>query len=90
MAKYTQAEWDKRIDEAAERAVGLYMEETERRFGLVLESTSSISEQLKNVPTRNEFNELSLDVRTIRLAVTDTNKDLRGINKPGWFPGKRH
>jgi len=81
MAKYTEEELDRVIDMAAERAadkaVGAYMEETNHRFDLVMEATGFIKDRLKNMVTRNEFNDLHTDVKVIRRAVTDTNKDLK-------------
>jgi hypothetical protein len=80
MGKYTEEELDQVIDRAAQRAVGLYMEETERRFGLVTESTSFIKQQLKNMATRNEFNELRAEVATIRHVVTDHTREIRRLD----------
>lgn len=77
MGRYTEEELDRLIDKAAERAVGIYMEETERRFDLVLEATGFINERLKDMVTRDEFNELRSEVRTIRYTLKDTNRDLR-------------
>ena len=93
MGKYTKKELDQIIDKAteraAERAVGFYYEKTKHHIDLVLESTGFIKERLQNMVTRDQFNDLTSDVKTIRLAVTDTNRDLQRFNKPGWFPGKK-
>lgn len=90
MGKYTQAELDEVIDKAAHRAVGVYIEDTNHRFDLVLEATGFIKDRLENMVTRDEFNDLQTDVKVIRHAVTDTNRDLRRFDTPGWFPGKRY
>lgn len=81
MGKYTEEELGQVIDRAAKRAVGLYMEETERRFGLVMESTSFIKQQLENMATRDEFNELRSEVATIRHVVTDHTRELRSLDR---------
>lgn len=77
------------IDEAAERAAGFYYEKTRHDIGLVLEATDFIKDRLEDMPTHDDFNELKDEVKIVRLAVTDTNKELRQFDKPGWFPGKR-
>lgn len=90
MAKYTPTELDEVITEAAERAAGAYYEKTKDDIALVLESTGFIKKRLENMVTRGEFNELKGELKVIRLAVTDTNRDLNQLKKPGWFPGKRY
>jgi hypothetical protein len=67
----------------------MYYEKFKHQIDLVLESTDFIKKRLEDTPTRTEFNELATDVRTIRVAVTDTNRELHGFDTPGWFPGKR-
>lgn len=73
---YSDEEWDRRITEAIERAVGFYYEKTKDDFQLVTEAIVSLKEQVDNMPTRDEFNELKDDVKIIKIAVTDTNKEL--------------
>ena len=74
-------ETERVINEAAERAVGIYKEALDDKFSQVLEATNSIQETLKEVVKRDEFNELKAEVHTIRPAVTDTNKDLGRLLK---------
>jgi hypothetical protein len=81
MAKYTAQEIDRLIEQAAHRAAGVYYEQTKHDFGLIMESTDFIKQRLENMVTRDEFNELRDEVKLIRLAVTDTNKDLRQLDK---------
>jgi flagellar biosynthesis/type III secretory pathway protein FliH len=87
--KHQDEKLERKIQEAAERGAGIYYEKTKYDIDLVLESTGFIKTQLENMVTRDEFNELKDEVKLIRLAVTDTNKDLNQLKKPGWFPGKR-
>lgn len=89
MAKYTPAELDKVINDAAERAAGTVYEKFKHDIDLVLESTGFIKKRLEDMVTRDQFNDLTSEVKAIRLAVTDTNRDLHEFNKPGWFPGKK-
>jgi len=42
----------------------------------VLESVGDIRAKVEDLPTRDEFNDLRRDVKTINAAVTDTNRDL--------------
>ncbi len=90
MAKYTPAELDRAINDAAERAAGTVYEKFKYDIDLVLESTGFIRQRLEDMPNRDDFNELAAEVRLVKRAVIDTNRDLPGINKPGWFPGKKH
>ena len=89
MGNYTQQELDKAIDKAAERAVGFYYEKAKHHIDLVLESLDFMKQQLNNMVTRDEFSKLVTDAQTIRLAVTDTNRELHCFDTPGWFPGKK-
>ncbi|PIZ63456.1 hypothetical protein COY17_00575 [Candidatus Saccharibacteria bacterium CG_4_10_14_0_2_um_filter_52_9] len=76
MGKYTQAEIDKLIDEAAERAVGFYYEKMQDDFERTHESTTFIKEQLDQQVDQQEFEDLTADVDINRLAVIETNKDV--------------
>ncbi|HVX56129.1 MAG TPA: hypothetical protein VHA37_00195 [Candidatus Saccharimonadales bacterium] len=81
MGKYRQDELDQLIDRAAdraaERAAGVYYEKFKHDIGLVLEATGFIKERLQDMITRDEFNELKSEVKVIRYALKDTNRDLR-------------
>ena len=43
----------------------------------VLEAVGDIQKKVADLPTRAEFNELKQDVKTIKAAVTATNRDLK-------------
>jgi hypothetical protein len=43
----------------------------------VLEAVGDIQRKVADLPTRAEFNELKQDVKTIKVAVTATNRDLK-------------
>ncbi len=43
----------------------------------VLEAVGDIQRKVADLPTRAEFNELKQDVKTIKAAVTVTNRDLK-------------
>lgn len=53
------------------------LEEMNSKMQAVLEIVSDNQRVLASQPTRDEFNELKDDVKTIKLAVTDTNKELK-------------
>ncbi len=42
----------------------------------VLEAVGDIRARVEDLPTRDEFNELKQDVKTIKAAVTDLSRDL--------------
>jgi hypothetical protein len=42
----------------------------------VLEAVGDIRAKVEDLPTRDEFNELKQDVKTIKAAVTDLSRDL--------------
>ena len=42
----------------------------------VLEAVGDIRAKVEDLTTRDEFNDLRRDVKTIKAAVTDTNRDL--------------
>lgn len=75
----TDADWDKRINDAAERAAGIYYEKTKDDIQAVFEYMDLIIAKLDNQPTRDEFNDLVTKVDTIQAAVTDTNRDLHRL-----------
>ncbi len=85
MTKYTKEELDRVIDKAAERAAdraaGAYYEKTKHDIDLVLEATGFIKKKLANMVTRDEFNELTSEVRLIKYTLTDTNRDLRKLER---------
>jgi hypothetical protein len=56
--------------------VGLLLEQIRDQNKAVLEAVGDIRAKVENLPTRDEFNELKQDVKTIKAAVTATNRDL--------------
>jgi hypothetical protein len=78
MSDHDDAYWDQRVTEAAERAAGFYYEKTKDDFELIFESLDLIQDKIDKLPTRDEFDELKTEVRTIKLSVIDTNKELHG------------
>ena len=90
MSAYPKQDIDRMINEAAERAVGFYYEKTRHDFGLVLEAIDTMKPYFHRIPKIEEdVAELKTDMRVIKLALTETNKDVRRFDTPGWFPGKR-
>lgn len=80
MIKFADPALEKVINEAAECAAGFYFEKTKHHFALVFEATDAIQRRLKDMSTKDEFNELKTEVSTIRLVVTDTNEDLKALS----------
>jgi len=73
--------WDEKVNEAIERAIGVYSEDLNDKMDLVLESTDFIKTQLDNMVTKDEFNELKTEVRSIAHALKATNDDVRNHEK---------
>ena len=57
------------------------LEEIRSPMSAVLEIVSDNQRKLENVPTRDEFNELKDDVKTIKQAVIDTNKEVELLDR---------
>jgi hypothetical protein len=56
---------------------GVLLEQIRDQNKAVLEAVGDIRAKVENLPTRDEFNELKRDVKTIKAAVTATNSDLK-------------
>jgi hypothetical protein len=54
----------------------MLMEHQNAKLDAVLEVVRATQNKVADLPTRDEFNELSQDVKTIRVAVTAMNRDL--------------
>jgi archaellum component FlaC len=52
------------------------MEDQNGKLDAVLEAVGDIRAKVEDLPTRDEFNELKRDVKTIKAAVTDLSRDL--------------
>lgn len=59
------------------RYIGAMQEEMGDNIKLIIEVVSDIQRIVSNQPTRDEFNELKSDVKTIKAAHTDTNIQVR-------------
>ena len=57
------------------------LEEIRSQMSAVLEIVSDNQQKLENVPTRDEFNELKDDVKAIKQAVIDTNKEVALLDR---------
>jgi archaellum component FlaC len=53
------------------------MEDQNGKLDAVLEAVGDIRAKVEDLPTRDEFNELKRDVKTIKAAVTDLSRDLK-------------
>jgi Tfp pilus assembly protein PilO len=60
---------------------GALLEEIKDQNKAVLEAVGMIKEQVKQLPTRDEFNALKEDVRTIKTVVTDMNHDIKDYDR---------
>jgi peptidoglycan hydrolase CwlO-like protein len=52
------------------------MEDQNAKLDAVLEAVGDMQRKMADLPTRDEFNELKQDVKTIKAAVKVTNDDL--------------
>lgn len=59
---------------------GVLLEDINGKFDAILDSVKGIRGQVNELPTRNEFDELKDDVKTIKAVVTQTNKDLSKLD----------
>jgi hypothetical protein len=58
------------------RYLNLIVEEMRSQFKVVHEAVADIRRIVNNQPTRQEFDELRADVKTIKAALKDTNKQV--------------
>ena len=56
--------------------LSVLMEQVIDQNKAVLEAVGDIRAKVEDLPTRDEFNELQRDVKTIKAAVTDLSRDL--------------
>lgn len=56
--------------------IEVLLEQVVSQNNAVLEAVGDIQRKVADLPTRAEFDELRQDVKTIKAAVTDTNRDL--------------
>lgn len=66
------------------RVAGIFSEQIKDELQVILEVVSDIQTKMIHLPTREEFNELKADIRTIKAAVKDTNRELHSITRPGY------
>ena len=55
---------------------GVLLEQIVDQNKAVLEAVGDIRAKVEDLPTRDEFNELKQDVKTIKAAVTDLSREL--------------
>lgn len=56
--------------------IGVLLEEIRDQNTAVLEAVGQMQDQIKNLPTRDEFQDLVSEVKTVKLALTDTNQQV--------------
>lgn len=66
------------------RVAGIFSERVKDELRVIHEVLGDIQSKVSHLPTRGEFNELKADMRTIRTAVKDTNRELHTITRPGY------
>jgi archaellum component FlaC len=57
------------------------MEDQNTKLDAVLEAVGDIQTKVADLPTRHEFEELKQDVKTIKAAVTATNRDVAELDR---------
>jgi hypothetical protein len=70
---------DRKLDEVLDRKLGVVVEHFDDKFDSLAEALQLTNEMVGQLPTREEFNEVKVDITTIKLAVRDTNRELRGL-----------
>ena len=63
------------------RYTNVILEDIRNQMQAVLEIVADVQTQVSDMPKRDELNELKDDVKTIKQAVIDTNKDLRLLER---------
>jgi hypothetical protein len=64
-----------------EQGARLVAEELGDKMQAILEVTQTTLEIVNRQPTREEFDDLTGEVRAIKLAVTHTNQDMRKLER---------
>jgi hypothetical protein len=60
--------------------IGIMLEEIRDQNRAVLEAVGQMQDDIKHLPTRDEFTALADDVKTIKAAVKATNADLADLD----------
>ena len=60
---------------------GVLLEDVNGKFDVILDAVKGIREKVDDLPTRNEFNELKGDVKTIKAVVTQNNLEINDHNR---------
>ncbi|HEX4774111.1 MAG TPA: hypothetical protein VH234_01170 [Candidatus Saccharimonadales bacterium] len=82
MRIYDEDRVEEMVNNAAERAVGIYKEDLDDRFDQVLEALDAAKVNLDKIPgIEQDVADLKSDMKIVKLAVTDTNKDLGKLKK---------
>ena len=55
---------------------GIILEEIRDQFKIVIEAVVSLQETIKTLATQDSLNAVANDVKTIKLALTETNKEV--------------
>ena len=60
---------------------GVLLEDVNGKFDVILDAVKGIRGKVDDLPTRNEFNELKGDVKTIKAVVTQNNLEINDHNR---------
>lgn len=81
MSNYTDVEWDQRITEAIERAVGFYSDETNHRIDLVLEVLTSYQTDVDKIPAiEQKIERIDENVYLLRQGEKEIFRDMRKLD----------
>lgn len=64
-----------------ENYVGVLLEEIRDQNKAVLEVVGQIKDEVKTLATKDALQAVADDVQTIKVVLTETNKDLAGLNR---------
>jgi hypothetical protein len=65
------------MSDSSDNYIGVLLEQIRDEVKAVHEAVGDIQHKVDNQPTRDEFNELKDDVRVVKAAVTDQNKQMQ-------------
>lgn len=59
--------------------LGVLLEDMNSKMDGVVEAVGQLQDQVRNLPTRDEFNELKDDVKTIKSVVTEDSQRITAL-----------
>lgn len=68
---------DQKLDEKLDEKLGAFVEHLDDKFDSLAEAVSLMNTTMMGLARQSDLEDVKQDVRTIKLAVTDTNREFR-------------